>query len=408
MTFWHETLDDEKDGLHWVGVVLDSMASINPEAITESRRKLWRRIRWCCLVRDTLVSLGLRRPMRLDISTMGDPQTSLEDFGAVASHDTCQLFLAKIRLCLVIGQILNTQYVTENRKPSSAGVTLETTMLVYPRRTPDHEAIKVIDEKLSHWQSALLDCHRFRFSDHVVDQLVFQPECLVRQVTLQMEYELAISTLHRPSAQASPLASSTGQVDSQRSSHLRTLEAAENVSLMAYELNELGLGRLAPTSVLTTLLSSMMTLVIEWKKGTGGWTCYKVVSHLQQCHRLLQSLRGIYNAAEAVENLVRAALGSDAFVLQIPQVASSSSIPPGPPTAPPPGISVGGRSPEGFSDDGAPDVMDIDDLGKVHIADGPMTEDDAEGLVRYDAEFAQLELTEWAGLREAWSALSVL
>lgn len=157
MTFWHDTLDDEKDASHWIGVIIDLMGSINPHSLPLPKQNLWKRIRWCCLVRDSLVSLGMRRPMKVDVSTLGDPGLALEAFD-MASPDLANLFIAKCRLCLIIARILETQYVLENRKSSFTGYYVESTMLLYPRRIPDQHSVDSLDEELNGWQNSLPDC----------------------------------------------------------------------------------------------------------------------------------------------------------------------------------------------------------------------------------------------------------
>lgn len=333
MTLWHDTLDDEKDASHWIGVALTLMGSIDSESLPSSKLRLWKRLRWCCLVRDSLLSLGTRRPMKVCLSTFLVPQLEPEDFESTAAialtpsspqlasiladwrrrrHEVANLFIAECQLCCIIAQILDTQYVAQNRQSSSMGPSIKSTMLLYPKDILDIVSVEAIDKRLVNWRRSLSESYGVHPLTHATVGIPEEPELVLHQITIHLKYQAAIAALYRPSSQASVDTFSKQEMMLRAASRIRTLQAAINISLLASDLNTLGLGRLLPGSALATLIPAMMVLVIEWKSEVQDSVRRDTMVSIQRCYMLLQSLREMYNAADAGLELIRAALGPDA------------------------------------------------------------------------------------------------
>ena len=86
MTYWYEAPDDPKDIWHWLGIAISLARTIgincntSQSSLDTKTRKLWKRIWWSCYLRDRLISLGMRRPMRINEDDFDLGVLELEDF----------------------------------------------------------------------------------------------------------------------------------------------------------------------------------------------------------------------------------------------------------------------------------------------------------------------------------------
>lgn len=91
MAFWYVDTEDRTGSWHWIGIAISLAQSIglhrNPETdqsykqcYSASQRPLWRRIWWSCYFRDAWLSLGMGRPMRINIDDCDTPMPSVDDF----------------------------------------------------------------------------------------------------------------------------------------------------------------------------------------------------------------------------------------------------------------------------------------------------------------------------------------
>lgn len=86
MTYWYETPDDQKDSWHWMGLALSVASTIGlnrdierPD-ISDEKRRQRRRLWWSCVMRDPIVSIGLRRAPRIKEPGQNVSMLTLEDF----------------------------------------------------------------------------------------------------------------------------------------------------------------------------------------------------------------------------------------------------------------------------------------------------------------------------------------
>lgn len=89
MGFWHSKWDGHSQPWYWTGVAI-SLAQIlglhrDPDSVKfntsfpNHRRRLWRRLWWCCFFRDRSLSLTLGRPMRINLNDCNMPMASAVD-----------------------------------------------------------------------------------------------------------------------------------------------------------------------------------------------------------------------------------------------------------------------------------------------------------------------------------------
>ncbi|EHK42217.1 hypothetical protein TRIATDRAFT_229782 [Trichoderma atroviride IMI 206040] len=89
MGFWHSNRDGHSQPWYWTGVAI-SLAQIlglhrDPDSFKfntsfpSHRRRLWRRLWWCCFFRDRSLSLTLGRPLRINLNDCNMPMASAAD-----------------------------------------------------------------------------------------------------------------------------------------------------------------------------------------------------------------------------------------------------------------------------------------------------------------------------------------
>ena len=87
MTYWYESPDDPKDVWHWLGIAVSVARTIglncdtsNAPLMSPQQRRLWKRIWWSCYMRDRLIAIGMRRPMRINEGDFDVAMLELDDF----------------------------------------------------------------------------------------------------------------------------------------------------------------------------------------------------------------------------------------------------------------------------------------------------------------------------------------
>ncbi|CAG9989417.1 unnamed protein product [Clonostachys byssicola] len=145
MTFYSSDTEDKTGPWHWIGVAigLSQTAGLhrNPHStasrIPQQRQRLWRLIWWSCVHQDVWFSVGMGRPVRinlddcdtqlpvaadLDALASGVPDTLREKYLPAAMPDLSELFVQLINLAIVQSNILSTHYRARQIRPSTADV----------------------------------------------------------------------------------------------------------------------------------------------------------------------------------------------------------------------------------------------------------------------------------------------
>jgi hypothetical protein len=136
MGFWYADTEDRTGSWHWIGVAISLCQTIglhrDPEAdqphkrgYSSSQRSLWRRIWWSCYFRDTWLSLGMGRPMRINIDDCDTPMPSVDDvlaemigvsatvkdqFLPEGAAQLTQYWVSLLELTVALGGVLATHY----------------------------------------------------------------------------------------------------------------------------------------------------------------------------------------------------------------------------------------------------------------------------------------------------------
>ena len=303
MSFWSEKPEAHKQGWHWIGtaIFLAQMAGLNrnPDVLRLSRKEkgLYKRVWWCCFMRDRLVSLGMSRPMRIRDEDFDVPLPTLEDFEAdtlLTSADSttsphnpfehtslckketrtrlAELFIDNVKLCKLIGSILSTQYSDLDRpmRLLRGAADSPSSVMLFPISTSTSDSpssrrhadliISLLDSRLTEWhqslsksvhlaqsQSPLSSTRGTLQDDFDFTTVPSQPSSLAVQFALlHMSYYNAISALHRPRNRSPPSAS-------------KISSSARHIGSICAFLNANSLARYLPVNAIPMLVPSIIS-----------------------------------------------------------------------------------------------------------------------------------------------------
>ncbi|KAG5997696.1 Cutinase transcription factor 1 beta [Claviceps spartinae] len=334
MTYWYETPDDQKDTWHWMGVAISLAHTIglhrNPgtTSMSTSKQRLWKRIWWSCFMRDRLVALGMRRPIRIKDQDFDVPMLTESDFdiqplqeGISVVPAECTLIrdvnmqrelavmcISKAKLCLCISHMLKVQYsvlIRDKMKPEN---TTNSTMMLFPNSQADNvDSVHSVDLELNAWAASLPEICQYR-PLKPMDVQGGRSTVAVQRTMLHMVYHTTISALHRPQfLPSSPTQRPTTSREVQEISRLRVRDAAAQITRMASELQRLRLERFLPTTGVTVILPAMIIHLLEMKD---PWpqTRDRAIKGFRHCMRVMEKLRELYAAADYATGFLDAAL----------------------------------------------------------------------------------------------------
>lgn len=337
MTFWTETLDDEKDAWHWIGVAVSLAETIGMSHWSGTARtpmqKLWRRIWWVCFVQDQMVVLGLRRSPRIDRKNFKAPPLVESDFDirllevsysvlpqqCVLTRDTdmqrevAQVYMAKAQLCSSLSRMLELQYSMQPRGAINCGNSTGSFVMLSPRPSIEGNAAKDLDSELQEWNDHLpLSCqYQIPTKADIENGRV---AITLQRALLQLLYNTAIITLHRPWAQSRM----DGDGVDRGYARSRIIEAAANISHIASDLKGVGAERLLPATGVTVLMQAVMTHLLDMKDSLTTKTYQNAVRGFKQCTSVLECLRETYSSADAATEILHAALVAQQIVKSRP------------------------------------------------------------------------------------------
>ncbi|KIW72451.1 hypothetical protein PV04_00642 [Phialophora macrospora] len=315
MNYWYVSENDQKDPWHWLGICVSLATSIGlnqPFTYAQKDPKtaaLWRRIWWCCLYRDRIISISMRRPMRIINEDIRLAPLGLDDFetqsftSAIPCLRDCdfltdsytrtmlaEMCIAKIKLLVFIGQILRDFYHLRG----FGGSTAESTMLYTPRRSEvNSKQYLDLQHALDQWYRDLPpSCWLVTGNTNVDPDTSTADALLVHRSVLRMLYLMATEALNRPQSLSKP---SRGSGNSPTS---KVKEAAERIAEMVESMQEKDLiGFLPPLSVSFMLLALASFLVDIKAKGQTVGALPGQQFHV--CVRALLRLREIWPIADA-------------------------------------------------------------------------------------------------------------
>ncbi|KAJ9609500.1 hypothetical protein H2200_005827 [Cladophialophora chaetospira] len=369
MTYWYESPDEPKDVWHWLGIATSVARTIglncdtsNAPLMNPQQRRLWKRIWWSCYMRDRLIAIGMRRPMRISEGDFDVPMLELEDFetaalspelskmlgGCPAVKDSSKrMTLAKMciglaKLCTRITRVLAVQYSTLGHK---IGATQETTMRLVPKKSAAEPADVIqCDREFDQWHNELShDLHYFAPDSRERTTTNDGEVIHLHRALLSGIYLTAVSALHRP--QILPSAPNVVVAPELRElSKRKVREAADDITEMYKELFAHDMIRYLPNTGVTCLLPAIIIHLLDIKS-TDNNIRQASIRKFQFCMQALQRLREMYASADFAFSFLDAAVqrqnaqisGSTATTLTIkttmstkPAASEDKKLPPTP------------------------------------------------------------------------------
>lgn len=348
MTFWYETPDDQKDSHHWMGIAVSLSHTIglhrNPERsnMDPKQRRLWKRIWWATYMRDRMIALGMRRPTRIKNEDFDVPMLTIDDFEFAVlngqsscippsckimqdtsmQRDLAIMCIEKAKLCICISHVLSTQYsVLHNNHgvQSHEGTTRTTMMLVARKDDPENCSVKACDEELKQWKASIAPEAKYKPSS-LFDLTAGKGTVALHRSILHMVYLATLSALHRPQVLPSTAAPSRKMASEVLDTSRRTVRfAANRLTAIAQNLNELDLIRCLPTSGITVLLPAIIIHLLDIK-APDETTRRASLQGFCQCMQILNKLRDIYAAADFSTAFLEAAIRKAEITLPPPKM----------------------------------------------------------------------------------------
>lgn len=351
MTYWYDSPDDTKDVWHWLGVAISVARTIglhcdtsNAALMSVQQRRLWKRIWWSLYMRDRLLAIGMRRPMRINDGDFDVSMLELTDFevdtlpleltrmlgGCPAVRDTSKrVTLAKMcislaQLCVCISQVLVVQYSTLGHR---IGATQETTMRLVPKKSAaDACDVFRCDQDLDLWYNELPYGLRFFAAEsHERTSSNDGDVVNVHRAMLTGIYLTAISALHRPQV-LPPTPNVVVAPELRELSKRKVREAANDITDMYQDLVTHDLIRYLPNTGVTCLLPAIIIHLLDIKCPDPAIR-QASLRKFQHCMQALQRLREMYASADFAFSFLDAAIRKTDAQLgtTVPSAASQAS-----------------------------------------------------------------------------------
>ncbi|KAJ9418950.1 cutinase transcription factor 1 beta [Fusarium oxysporum] len=295
MTYWYETLNDQKDTWHWMGMAISLAYTIglhrNPglTSMTPAKKKLRKRIWWWCCMRDRLIALGMRQPSRIKDEDFDVPMLEESDFEIEAlpkdntvipasctlvrnldmQRELAIMCIAKAQVCVCISHMLKAQYSVFTRDIIKLENTTNSTIMLFPnKQLYNVESINKMDLELIAWAESL-------------------PTCCQNRTLTPLDVKDGRTTI------AAPTISSQVQGIAQ----FRVRDATMHITRMASELHQCCLERFLPPTGITVIMPAMIIHLLEMKN-PAPQACHRATDGFRQCMQVMEKLREVYAAAD--------------------------------------------------------------------------------------------------------------
>lgn len=336
-TPWNE----KRQTWHWTGLAYDLARSIGLHREPSSERtsvemhRFRRRLWWSLYIRDRLIALGTRRPMRIHDDEYDVTMLTLDDFNLesgtsdVLNTDICLsreeatstalMCIQLARLCICIGRVVSSQYTTIG---SQAGTSH--TMMIMPKGPGDHtDGLEECETQLLSWSDELAS--NVRRSDF----LRAESACTCSEVhwsELNMTYLTVVNVLHRAQAlRSQPDGSAVASP-----SRLKVKSAARKITKLGQEMLQKDQVRFLGLVGVTAFLAACLTHMLDARcadEDVRDASTFRLYQTLQA----LQALREVYASADSAFSFLASVTRKAGIYMPVqadsPTVAFISSSP---------------------------------------------------------------------------------
>ncbi|KAK6371535.1 hypothetical protein LTS17_008786 [Exophiala oligosperma] len=310
MTYWWQTGTQHKDRRFWiregVSLALDLGLERDLETSTSMRRRrILKRLWWCCFMRDQFVALMTWTPAHLGARHRHLPMLELEDFDLepysalirenfgqwpLVSHAETRSQLAglcieKARLCVCISRILEARYASRRQEAGNQMMTI----LVPKRAAASQYEVIEHDHELQGWYHNLSESKTLDIRDAIISRPKAGMDAVsVQKAHLKLLFLSATLALYRPLAVGS---ANMRLSASQELSSRKLRETAEEVAHIAKSIRDLELGTpLSPKGV--TLFLPILLVHLQDLKPETDLLHKSRLEKYYDCMHILDSIGG--------------------------------------------------------------------------------------------------------------------
>ncbi|KAK5444213.1 hypothetical protein LTS15_010566 [Exophiala xenobiotica] len=346
MSLWYGGRNEQRNTWYYTGLALSlalNMGLHRGPDDTHPERHLRRRLWWSLYIRDRLIALGTRRPMRIRDDDYEVFMLSQEDFdcepldeslapffdGGRSVEDMDQqtylplMCIELAKLCICIGHVLTSQYTTLGRR----SLWTKALMVVPKQDLEQSEAALELerhDRELADWYQGLhpdvskvarssasegssYNCTQWHWT--IVDML---------RLTL-------ISLLHRPQSlrlfPTNVANSTTSTTDLLKASRTKLKATARELTRLAHRMLHHDQIRYLPTSGVPALLSASLTHMLDLEAQDDDVQDASIY-RFDQIMQVLKELRGIYASADSAINYLGMVIRKTGISDRVSQVAA--------------------------------------------------------------------------------------
>lgn len=284
--------------------------------------RLQKRIWWSCVMRDRLLALGMKKALLIDDQNYDVQMLSLDDFeissskdypdgwdlvGDVAlQKDMAILCIAKVKICLCIGHVLQTQYTEfvrdQGMETAEDGRTLSRALL-HPRSSTDIDSVRRCEVELSEWMRELPPVCQY-VTPKIADLQQGSASLTVDRALIHMVYCSTSYTLHQPQVRPKAATSPEEQLDKLRTVSREKLRISiRRITQLVQDLCNLNLIRYLPATAVTVLFPQVMNFVADIKSSNDR-TRDEAVEGLSGCVKVLRELQNRYGPADDISEFV--------------------------------------------------------------------------------------------------------
>lgn len=312
MSYWYESPDSQKDGWHWLGLAIATLEGIasTDTIYRHTNQRQWKRIWWSCYIQDRLISLGTRRPTRLNNISFHVDMLQESDFDITRLENGCvispeiptfmrdvemqkqgaAIFISLAQLCVCLEHVLQARYsLVSPLENDNQSVTM-----LYPKEPHhvNHDEVDAVEGELMSWAVRLPLCCRY-MSIQLLESADESPSMVVRRMFLHILFYTALAVLHRA-------------YSSQAQAPSKAYDAAIQISLMVQYLHQEQLEKLLPSTAVTSILTASMVYLTETINGSGQ---FQALYAFKMNENVLKELSQVYVMADHAIIISKAAIG---------------------------------------------------------------------------------------------------
>ncbi|KAK5051381.1 hypothetical protein LTR84_003033 [Exophiala bonariae] len=320
MTLWYEMPEDIKGRSHWLKIALSYAHEIGLNRYSQlaglsakeqqARKRLW----WCCYTRDRIISLNERQIINIRDEVVELPTLEECDFETKYLADRleryhidepllqakvlAELFIQKIQLCMLFGQVLDTLYIPRGHQRS---YNVETKIVLVPKTSASAAGnIITLDQELCRWAAECrAKLEALAGHDSTSKYCILD----VHHTLLGLLYHTIRSMVHRPHLCQVYTEGSQAQALQAQSQPILRASAQGCTDLAKRLTNDGRIKYLAPIGI-TTLLFAGVQHISDINSGELGVRA--AAEHcLDQTLQSLYRLREVYDSARHAIGLLR-------------------------------------------------------------------------------------------------------